>query len=133
MHIWFVNKKFIIEILNKPYLIICFTVWWFQAFLSNMNNPIYIFFYRQLNSFKICCVTQTIQHQSFICTIKWIYTWFLTEYFVGNFIFKWVRVNFLHTINYCYCLHTVKWLQVLQSNINNSIQYQSFVCTKRSG
>ena len=26
------------------------------------------------------------------------------------------------------CLHTVKWLQVLLSNINNSIQYSSFVC-----
>ena len=28
------------------------------------------------------------------------------------------------------CLHTVKGFQVLLSNSNNSIQYQSFVCTQ---
>ena len=36
---------------------------------------------------------------------------FVCEYFVGNHIFKWVRANEFG-LNYCYCLHTVKWFHV---------------------
>ena len=32
-----------------------------------------------------------------------------------------------------YCLHTVKWLQVLLSNTNNSIQHYSFACRHLKG
>ena len=32
-----------------------------------------------------------------------------------------------------YCLHTVKWFQVLLFNNNNSIKYLSFVCTQLNG
>ena len=30
------------------------------------------------------------------------------------------------------CFHPVQWIQVLLSRTNNSIQYQSFVCTQWS-
>ena len=33
----------------------------------------------------------------------------------------------LYDIKNCYCLHTVKCFQVLISNADNSIQYESFV------
>ena len=47
----------------------------------------------------------------------------------------------LHTVKLLYCcitlmillniyLYTVKWLQVLLFNTNNSIQYYSFICTQ---
>ena len=29
----------------------------------------------------------------------------------------------LFAYEYCYCFYTVEWFQLLQSNINNSIQY----------
>ena len=50
------------------------------------------------------------------------YTWF-----VNAFIFKWIWNNLFEHL-YCYCFSTVKWFQLLQFNINNSIQYKSFVC-----
>ena len=34
---------------------------------------------------------------------------------------------------YYYCLHTVKWFQVLLCNTNNSINYQLFICTHLNG
>ena len=32
-----------------------------------------------------------------------------------------------------FCLHTVKWFHLPQSNMNNSIYYLSFVCTQLNG
>ena len=52
--------------------------------------------------------------------------------FVGNFIFKWARTNFFaHSIEYWF--FTVKCYQLLQSNTNNFVQYQSSVWTQWSG
>ena len=45
------------------------------------------------------------------------------EYFVVNILNKPELI----------CLHTVKWFQSLISNGNNSIYYESFVCTQVNG
>ena len=42
--------------------------------------------------------------------------------FVSNFIFNWVRTN-LFALLYCSCFYTVKWFQLLLSNIYNSILF----------
>ena len=49
----------------------------------------------------------------FIClyTVKWLYTWFVSQYFVGNLISKWVRANLFAQKYYGY-LHMVKWFLI---------------------
>ena len=48
LYIWFVNKLFLGNILNKPELICLHIVQWFQVLLSNTNS----FFSIQLNGLK---------------------------------------------------------------------------------
>ena len=62
-----------------------------------LNEPELIF-YTQINGFKYCDITVTVQHQSFVCT-----------QFVGNFIFQVVRTNlFAHQYCFCFCFYTIK-------------------------
>ena len=56
------------------------------------------------------------------------YIWFFSEYFVGNFIIKWARAHlfaysWIFSSIVIYCLHRVRWFQVLLFNTNNYIQY----------
>ena len=47
-----------------------------------------------------------------------------------------LEIHFLENIlkrAWAHLLHTVNWLQVLQSKTNNSIYYKSFVCTQLNG
>ena len=65
----------LITFLNKPELIIFYTVEWFHLFLSNTNNFIYHeqFVCTQFNVFKYCYVSQTIQLNTiYLYTYSWI-------------------------------------------------------------
>ena len=72
----------------------------FQTSLSS-------FFCTQLNGYNYCYITVTLWHQSFI----------------------WLYLNGYTCIIYYFCLHTVKWFQVLLCISNNSIKHQSFIYT----
>ena len=118
--IWFYGISTIVGYLMLNPVFKCISnILFVNIFLARARDH---FFSMQLNVFKHCYVTVIILHQSFVCTYLNRYTWYVRESFVGNFIFKWVRIN-LFTHKYCYCFYTVKWFQLLLSDTINSIQY----------
>ena len=60
--------------------------------ITFLNEP-EIIFCTQLNGFKYCYEIVIISYQSIVCTHSNRYTWYVRNYFGGNFIFKWVRTN----------------------------------------
>ena len=95
--------------LNEPELILLYTVKWFQVFYIKHE---YFYFVvviccTLLKDFNYCY--DLFAHVQMNIHIK-----FVREWFVGNFIFKWVITN-LFANKYCYFLYTVKWFQLLLS------------------
>ena len=90
---------------NKPELILLYTIKWFQVFLSNTNISIYnlSFVCRELNGYKYCSVSLTIQLNS-----NFLHTIMIKQPYFKKF--NLAKIN------------KFKWLQVLFRITNNSIE-----------
>ena len=82
-----------------------------------MPNPFYTYYIWFVNAELIDNIfKQAWAH--FLPPVKWLYTWFISQWFVGNFIFKWVKANLSQTST------TIVYIQLngfKYSNTNTSI------------
>ena len=72
----------------------------------------------------------------YVCICIYIGYWLVGFYGISTLLFNIsnsiYHISLSNSIS-IFCLHTVKWFQVLLFNANNSIQHHSFICTQLNG